>query len=153
MNIVWVCVTVGLLSVAGLQGYARFAPVDPVRRHVTPMMPDVGTGDWPLPNGTRAARDFEARPEEVLARFDRIVQQTPRTRLVAGGVEERQITYVTRSAFWGFPDFTSVAVRSDGASARLEIFARPGIGGYDWGVNASRVAAWLDALGEVASGS
>ena len=153
MNIGLLILAVVALGFVGLQGYVRFAPVEPERWHVTPMMPDVGAGDWPLPNGTRVARDYEARPEEVLARLDRIAQADARTRVVAGSVEEGQITYETRSLFWGFPDYTSVTARSDGAGTRLEIFARLRFGQSELGVNAARVAAWLDALGEVTSGS
>ena len=153
MNTLLVIIAAGMLGFVGLQGYVRFAPTEPARWHVTPMMPDVGTGDWPLPGGTRVARDFEARPEQVLARLDKIALQTPRTRVLDGSVEEGQITYETRSAFWGVPDYTSVAVRSEGARTRLVIYARLRFGQSDLGVNAARVAAWLEALGEVAPGS
>lgn len=153
MNTLLIAFIIFCLGFVGLQGFVRLAPVDVSDWHVTPMMPDVGEGDWPLRNGTRVARDYEARPEEVLARVQGIALATDRTRLIAGSVEEGLLTFETRSAFWGFPDYTSISARSDGSGARVEIYARQGIGAYDWGVNAARVSDWLEAMGQVASGS
>ncbi len=57
-------------------------------------------------------------------------------------MEVRRNSCVTRSAVWGFPDYTTVEQR-DG---KLMIYARSRFGSSDLGVNGKRVAGWLDAL-------
>ena len=56
------------------------------------------------------------------------------------------MTYVTRSALWGFPDYTSVKVVPDGAGSVVTIFARARFGESDIGVNRARVERWLSQL-------
>ena len=65
-------------------------------------------------------------PAEVAARLEAIALATPRTVRVAG--EGLWVTYVTRSALWGFPDYTSVKVVPDGAGSVVTIFARARFG-------------------------
>jgi uncharacterized protein (DUF1499 family) len=96
--------------------------------------------------GNAAPPAFAATPEEVLAALDAIARATPRTRVLAGSVAEGKITYVTRSAFWGFPDYTTVlAVPVEGGAAPV-IWARQRYGRGDLGVNRARVERWLAAL-------
>ena len=71
----------------------------------------------PLSSGTPEAPD--------LAALDAVAMAWPRTERLAGGPEEGRITWVTRSALVGFPDYTTAAVRdrpgaqgSDGGRAR-----------------------------------
>jgi len=78
----------------------------------------------------------------MLARLDAIALATPRTRRLAGGVAEGSITWITRSALWGFPDYTTAEVQADG----LYIFARIRFGGGDGGVNAARLREWQAQL-------
>ena len=52
------------------------------------------------------------------------------------------LTYITRSAAIGFPDYTTA--RQDGD--QLVIWARQRFGRSDFGVNRRRVDGWLDAL-------
>jgi uncharacterized protein (DUF1499 family) len=68
---------------------------------------------------------------------------TPRTRLIAGDVTSGMLTFQTRSALWGFPDQTTVAVTGD----RLVIYGRLRFGSADLGVNKARVENWLAAVG------
>ncbi|MEM9843514.1 MAG: DUF1499 domain-containing protein, partial [Pseudomonadota bacterium] len=86
-------------------------------------------------------RRIEATPE-TLAALDEIARATPRTTILAGSVEDGIVTYVTRSALMGFPDYTTVSL-SDGA---LTLYARLRFGQSDLGVNAARLEAWLRAL-------
>ena len=128
----WI-IAIGLVLVAG---YVRLAPSDPAKWHV---MRDVaGNRDMKggvlrlLPNG---AGD--------MARLDEIIRATPHTSVLAGSVNEGMVTYVTRSAIVGFPDYTTI--RRHGAA--LEIYARLRFGSSDMGVNGRRVGQWLAALG------
>lgn len=81
-------------------------------------------------------------PEDLLARLDAVALATPRTRRLAGSVAEGRITWITRSALWGFPDYTTAEVRPDG----LYVHARLRFGSEDMGVNAARLRDWLSRL-------
>lgn len=129
-----------LAPVVTVAALVRLAHSDPARWHRMP--------------GRVADKDFASGVIRVvpagpdgLARLDAVARAWPRTRVLAGSVGEGMITYVTRSAFWGFPDYTTI--RLDGAAetgTRLEIYARSRFGRRDFGVNAGRVAAWLAQL-------
>lgn len=131
----------GAVVLAGL--CVRLAPADPATWHVLP--------DWQVDRDLAggAFRVISANQED-LARLHAIALATPRTRLLAGSVEEpvaeafgvRRATYETRSLFFGFPDYTTVELQ-DG---RLRIFARLRFGKSDMGVNRKRLDRWLAAL-------
>lgn len=123
-----------LVLAVALLAFIRLAPSDPARWH---QMPETITN-----------RDLEGgvmrRVPGDLAAFDAIARATPRTRVLAGSVEEGMITYVTRSRIMGFPDYTTVRQSGD----MLEIHARLRFGRSDLGVNAARVDGWLARLAE-----
>ena len=122
------------LAVAGV-AYIRFAPSDPAVWHVDPK----ATADQDLADGVRRRLPAEAG---TLAALDRIILSTPRTELVAGGVDAGRITYVTRSKWMGYPDYTTVQEVDD----RIELYARARFGQSDFGVNRARVEDWLAQL-------
>ena len=137
-----------LALVAAIAAYVRLAPSDPARWHVSPSLHgwDQG-GPWdevvPLTGGA-SLRVSVARgePAELLARLDAVALATPRTVRLAGSVEEGRITWVTRSALWGFPDYTTAEARDDG----LYVRSRLRFGREDMGVNAARLGLWARAL-------
>jgi uncharacterized protein (DUF1499 family) len=45
----------------------------------------------------------------------------------------------------GFPDAMSIRLHAEGDMTRVEIFSRSRFGYSDMGVNAARVARWIDA--------
>jgi hypothetical protein len=71
-----------------------------------------------------------------------IIEQEPRTRLIAGSLAEGRLTFVTRSRLWGFPDYATVEARG----VDLVIYARLRFGRSDLGVNSARVARWIGGL-------
>ncbi|MFN4131327.1 MAG: DUF1499 domain-containing protein, partial [Paracoccaceae bacterium] len=81
-------------------------------------------------------------PGDLLVRLDRAAMATPRTMRLAGSAQAGRISWVTRSALWGFPDITTAEVREDG----LYVHARLRFGREDLGVNAKRLERWLAAL-------
>lgn len=135
MRILSTVIVLGLLAVLALGAYVRLAPSDPAHWHVLPDGVEEGTGDG------YALRRIEATPE-TLAALDEIARATPRTTVLAGSVEDGMVTYVTRSALMGFPDYTTVSL-TDGT---LTLYARLRFGQSDLGVNAARLEAWLTAL-------
>ena len=135
-----------LLGAAALQLYARW-PRDFATAHGSVEMPGPGDGIWGHGAGAHISVSRDAAPETALAEIDAVIRSTPRTDVVAGGVEDGIVTYTTRTAFWGFPDLTTVEAVADGQGARLNIRAGLWIGKYDLGVNEARVVGWLQALG------
>ncbi|WP_299281998.1 DUF1499 domain-containing protein [uncultured Tateyamaria sp.] len=115
--------------------YIRFAPADEARWHVQ----IEADQDRDLTGG--AIRVVEA-PAAALAEVDRAARALPRTQVFAGSVAENHITYVTRSKFFGFPDYTTVQ-HVDG---RLKMFGRLRFGRSDLGVNGKRLERLLGAV-------
>ncbi len=144
---VWVLGALVVL-VVGFGLYVRLAPSDVARWHVA--LGDTAAPDCTLRVGRGDARASCLRnepPTEALARLDAVAMATPRTTRLAGSPEEGRITWVTRSALWGFPDYTTAEARPEGQGARIDLHARLRFGGEDMGVNAARLTDWLARLG------
>lgn len=121
----------------GASLWVRMAPSDPSQWHA---MPEAIT-DRDLPGG---AMRVVGAGENGLARLDAIIRATPRTELLAGTKEEGLMTYVTRSALWGFPDYTTIRQRGK----QIELYGRARYGRSDLGVNAARLDRWLGAFAQ-----
>lgn len=135
------------LLLLGLAAYVRLAPSDPARWHVAP--PDLAVADCSVIRGegdARAACRIDDTAEGALARLDAIATASPRTRRLDGSAASGRITWITRSALWGFPDYTTAAARPDGDGAIVTIHARLRFGRSDMGVNAARLTDWLGQL-------
>ncbi|MCV2864279.1 DUF1499 domain-containing protein [Albidovulum sediminicola] len=133
---------------AGGMAYVRLAPSDPARWHIDPVGTDTPAGRvLAVPGGARAVVRFaNTTPATLLGQLDAIALSAPRTRRLAGSAAEGRITWVTRSALFGFPDYTTAAARAEGAATRLDLFARQRFGRNDLGVNAARLLEWLARL-------
>ena len=127
---------IGFLLVAvaaGISAYVRLMPISPTavtQNYVT---------DTDLPGGFVAVREFSGNSSDALARVKAIALTTPRTVRLA----QNPLTFVTRSAGFGFPDITQVMIQND----KLIIHAHLVYGKSDLGVNKTRVLEWLDAIG------
>lgn len=124
-----------IIAVVAAQAYVRLAPTDASRWH----QPITATEDADMAKS--AIRVLETSPEtfgQVHAAFLAL----PRTSVLAGTLEEGRLTYVTRSALWGFPDYTTVQY-GDGV---LKLFGRARFGGSDLGVNAARLGDVISAV-------
>ena len=124
-----------ILGIVGGIAWIRLAPSDPAVWNVDPMV----SADQDLASGVR--RRVSGGPE-TFATLDRIILATPRTELLAGSVADGRITYITRSRWMAFPDYTTVQLDED----QLEIYARQRFGQSDMGVNRARVDGWLGQL-------
>lgn len=115
--------------------YVRIAPTESARWHV----PVTVTENKDLVGGV-----FRVIPaqNDTLQMFDEIALQSPRTTRVAGTAEDGHVTYVSRTRWLGFPDFTTAQVVDD----QLRIHARLRFGKADLGVNKTRVDGWLASL-------
>ncbi|WP_342075564.1 DUF1499 domain-containing protein [Yoonia sp. SS1-5] len=130
-----------LLLALGLIAYVRLVPTQAAKWHV---LPDVAApGDVSGLGSFLAARRLTSSAEDALTAVERRALATPRTKLIKGSVAEGLLTFQTRSAVIGFPDYTTVGVRDD----LLIIYGRLRFGQSDLGVNRARVAGWLETLG------
>ena len=126
-----------LVVLLGVSAYVRLAPTEPERWH---RMPGAITNR----NLEGGAMRIVGAGADGLARLDTIIRDTPRTRVLAGSVEAGMVTYVTRSAVFGFPDYTTA--RATGP--QIEIYGRLRFGRSDLGVNAARIDGWLECFGK-----
>lgn len=137
--------------------FLRVAPSDPVRWHVDPVT--VAPPGFPgavlmRPGGDSDSPRFDMTPDALMAAFDRVARDAPRVSVLAGSVEDRHVTYVARSALFGFPDYISVRALPDGpdgAHARLAVFSRLRFGYDDLGVNRARLDDWLARIDDAAA--
>lgn len=128
-----------LLGLFGLVAYIRFAPSDPAVWNVPP--DTMAAGDYPGEGRFLAVR--YGVPAGTLDRLTAIALATPRTTILAGSAQDGMVTFVTRSALWGFPDYTTARLQDD----TFAIFGRLRFGRGDMGVNEARIKGWLAALG------
>ncbi|KAA8606309.1 hypothetical protein AL036_15005 [Salipiger aestuarii] len=125
-----------VLVVIGGLAWIRLGPSDPDVWHVDPKV----TADQDLAGGVRRR---VAGGAPLMQALHRIILETPRTEVLAGSPDEGRVTYVTRSLWMGFPDYTTVQLEGDS----IEIYARLRFGQSDQGVNRARVSGWLERLG------
>ena len=125
-----------ILIVAALMAYVRLAPSAPGRWHVPPQVSE----NRKLKGGVH--RIVTGTPDG-LARLHTQVMETPRTQVLDGSVDSGMVTYVTRSAVFGFPDYTTA--HQDGET--LRVYGRLRFGRSDLGVNQNRVDQWLKRAG------
>ena len=144
--------TIALLFalIGGAMAWVRLAPTNPARWHVALNADDPASicdpaSVIPGTGNARAACIVPEPPPEALARLAAVAEATPRTHRIAGSPEEGRITWESRSALWGFPDYTTAEARPDGTGARLDILARLRFGREDLGINAARLRDWLAA--------
>ena len=138
----------GIIALLALMAYVRLAPVDATGLNAPPSLSawDHG-GAWdevePMEGGAGLRLSVaKGAPSQLLSKLDATALATPRTRRIAGSVEEGRITWETRSLLWGFPDYTTAEARPDG----LYIHARLRFGKSDMGVNAARLRDWQDQV-------
>jgi hypothetical protein len=133
-----------VIAVAALVAYIRLAPSDPARWHIAlhPRPADIAAPSPHVVVLRGGAYVDLPNANGLLARLDTIIMATPRTVLLAGSVDSGRMTWITRSALWGFPDYTTAEVGAQG----LTIYSRLRFGGGDWGVNGARLAGWIAAL-------
>jgi len=138
------------LAIIVMLAYVRLAPSNRAIWHTDPMTATAQNGHFLVrpEGGDLASPVYEDSPIDLLTRFDEVALAEPRTERLNGSPEQGRITYISRSRYIGFPDYTTVqAIPVEGGTA-LVIHARLRFGSSDLGVNAARVTRWLDALGQ-----
>ena len=135
MRMVKILIWLIVIAVLALLVYVRLAPSDPERWH----QQIKATANETRTDG--AIRVISAQAD-TLTKIDRLMLGLPRTQTLAGSVKEGRITYVTRSALMGFPDYTTIEQDGD----RIKISARQRFGKSDLGVNAKRLEGLINTL-------
>jgi Protein of unknown function (DUF1499) len=139
----------GVIAALGLLAYIRLAPSDPAVWHVSSLTAaEVGQGPCvasikAVKGGARVACLSTDSPETLLSRLDQTALATHRTTRLAGTPQSGRITWVTRTALIGYPDYTTAEATITPSGTRLDIYARQRFGREDFGVNAARLTAWL----------
>ncbi len=128
-----IILTLGAIIIGALL-YIRLAPSNVAHWHVD-------LTHMTAPKSSGVLRDLKATS---LADVHKVAAATERTQVLAGTVEAGKITYITRSAVFGFPDYTTVQTLPSGG---VRIFARLRFGKSDFGVNAARIDMWQAVLG------
>ncbi|WP_222869541.1 hypothetical protein ROLI_019400 [Roseobacter fucihabitans] len=120
----------GLLVVLVLAfaAYVRFAPLPVEQWHV----PVTARADADRADG--AARILQGGAQKFEG-LNQAMANMARTRVLAGSLESGRITYVTRSAVFGFPDLTTIERVGD----EIRLHARLRFGASDLGVNRKRL--------------
>jgi hypothetical protein len=129
-----------LAAILAFAAFVRLAPSDPAAWHL-PVVAEGPPGEVAVAEGS-ATLWLQGDGAALLAQLDALALATPRTTRLAGSLAEGRITWITRSALWGFPDYTTAEVRPDGVA----IHARLRFGRSDMGVNAARLTDWLARL-------
>ena len=120
----WVWIILGVLVI--FLAYVRLAPVDVGAVHQSPI---------PAQDGAGSALQVVPDSEGMLARLDAAMMAEPATKRIAGSVADGRISYVSRSRWIGFPDYTTL--QKD--AGQITLFARLRFGQSDLGVNRKRL--------------
>lgn len=145
-----ILILLGMIAIAGAL-WVRMAPSDPARWHLDPRrearpatpnfyLLRMGDGDAPAPI-------YDVPPQRLAEKFHDIATADGAT-LIAGGVADGHMTYLTRSRLMRFPDYTTVLIEPAGDGSMLTGFARARFGYSDMGANRARLTRWVAALTE-----
>ena len=132
----------GVIVFLGVLAFIRLAPSDPAIWHVDLAAPGFDPAGGQVFCITPDSR-YGPLADGALARLDAIALSTPRTERLAGSVEAGRITWVTRSALMGYPDYTTAQLMP---GPGLCVFGRQRFGQRDLGVNAARIGRWIQEL-------
>jgi uncharacterized protein (DUF1499 family) len=139
-----------LLTLAAVMLYVRFTPADMAEWHVDPRaVPKPRTPNhWLIRpvGGDARPPNFTLEAAELAGRVDAVMLSMPRTERVAGSVAAGHMTYLTRSPWMGFPDYTAIRVYSTEAGSSFAALARARFGRSDRGVNRARLEALVTQL-------
>jgi len=124
-----------------IAAYVRLGPDVVERWHQPLALMPTASGIVDEPGGARGFLPM-ADAGAGLDRLAALVEATPRATRLAGSVDEGRITWVVRSAVWGFPDYVTAEAGPEG----LAVWSRLRYGRSDLGMNRARLEAWFARL-------
>lgn len=124
-----------LLALAVVSGIAfvRLAPTDVARWHRA-------VGDAENTDGAGWSARVVTDGKGLLSDLHQGMLALPRTEWIAGAVGEGRLTYITRSKWIGFPDYTTIERDGD----QIKLYGRLRFGRSDLGVNGKRLDGLLE---------
>lgn len=136
-----------LLALGGLMLYVRFTPTDAAFWHVDPRAiakPDK-PNNWLIRPVGGDARPPHYRTEvaELVAAIEAAAAEMGDMTRIAGSPESGHMTYISRTKWMGFPDFTTFRVYSTDEGVSFAALARARFGQSDMGNNRARLEALL----------
>lgn len=147
-------VAIGLiLALGAVMAYVRYTPTDAAQWHVDPraipkppkpnnwLIRPVG-GDARPPHYRGEVAELVAAIEEAAARMGDMTR-------VAGSRESAHLTYISRTRWMGYPDFTTFRVYSTDEGISFAALARARFGHSDMGNNRRRLEAMLAHIDEI----
>ena len=94
-----------------------------------------------------ASPTFALDPARLRDRWLEMVASEPRVHLAAAAKDRQHLVFIQHSAFFRFPDIVTVEFLPTGnGHSTLAVLSRSRYGHGDFGVNASRVGAWIAKL-------
>ena len=136
-----------LVGLAGFAVYVRVLPTSATLWHQPSYPSGMGHIEGPNSHIWRGGQDGDGTA--IMIALNDIILQTPRTQAIAGSVEDGMITYITRSRWWRFPDFTTLerdVALVEGGPRVISMYSRAQFGTSDLGVNERRLREWLRLL-------
>jgi hypothetical protein len=147
MRIALILAALIVLAVIGAAVYFRSVAMPPEVWHVDPATvtpPESPNFELRVAEG---APVFGVSPDVLAMRIDAIATAEGADR-IGGDLALGQMTYVARSRLMGYPDAISIRLVLLGEGTRMEIYSRSRFGYSDMGVNAARVARWIERARE-----
>ena len=123
--------------------------ISDIRRPATPNTFLAGPASF-TPTPDLQTRRFDLAPEQLLAAMKGMMGAQPRVTALADDPGHLRADYVARVRMFGFPDIVLVQALPEGSGqSGLVVYSYSLKGHYDFGVNRSRVKAFLTALDDV----
>jgi uncharacterized protein (DUF1499 family) len=106
-----------------------------------------------LPEGDFSSEPHQISPvlkvnvEKLIEQFKSLAEHKEKVELIRVSDDGKQLDFVQRTPFMGYPDTITVRFYSQGEDAStVAIYSRSSYGYSDLGANAERVKAWLESL-------
>ena len=134
-----------LVALAGVMIYVRFTPTDAAMWHVDPraIPKPAKPNNWLIRpvGGDARPPHYRAEVADLVAAIEAAVDGMGDMTLIAGNAQIGHLTYISRTTWMGFPDFTTFRVYSTDEGVSFAAFARARFGHSDMGNNRARLEA------------
>lgn len=124
-----------IFLIVGMAIYIRTAPIDTDHWH-QPIHSEV---DNTMKGG---AIRILPNSQGAFAALNGALKSLERTEVIAGSADSGHVTYVTRSKWIGFPDYTTL----EQSENNIKMYARLRFGRRDMGVNAARLRKLMSSI-------
>lgn len=139
-----------LVAFAGLMLYVRFTPTDAAYWHVDPraIAKPSKPNNWLIRpvGGDARPPHYRAEVADLVAAIEAAAAGMGDMRRIAGSAESGHLTYISRTKWMGFPDFTTFRVYSTDEGVSFAALARARYGTSDMGNNRARLEAMLGLI-------